>query len=125
MRDRGPFELFELFDEEDESHGSEPQRPVFSDIPRIRPGTSEVIWRCHRYSHRRDQRIRHAWGQTTTRKPPGFDEEPCYVIRCDLAPKHICGHSHPTRISDPHGGGDYINERFNCDMCHDNSTVGS
>ena len=43
MGDRGPFESF---DEEDESHWSEPQRPDFSDIPRIRPGTSEVIWPC-------------------------------------------------------------------------------
>lgn len=43
MHDRGPSEPF---GEGDESGWSEPQRPDFGEIPRIRPGASEVVWPC-------------------------------------------------------------------------------
>lgn len=58
------------------------------------------------------------WGQTVTKHNLGLSQSPCYVVRRNVTPENIVGHTHPTTVPDPHRGFvSYLNDRSTCEFC--------
>lgn len=58
------------------------------------------------------------WGQLVAKRPLGGGDEPCYVIRGNIPSEYIYGHSHPSRLRDPHKGHSiYVNKFSTDDDC--------
>ncbi|GAB2894828.1 hypothetical protein GCM10027046_25010 [Uliginosibacterium flavum] len=58
------------------------------------------------------------WGQKISGNHLGMSCSPCLVLHRSIEPEFIAGHTHPSRICDPHfGNRQYINPSLCCEFC--------